>query len=98
MGDDDADAATTAAFGVTLIMVTSEVGSTVPVVSGSMRRAMAEEKPWAKANDDDWYCDPVMPERVVVVCTRATANVMSPLVGLGGLATYLSYNKKTGDM
>ena len=50
---------------------------------------MAEENPWAKAVDDDWYCDAVMPERVVVVCTRATANVMSPLVGLGGLATYL---------
>ena len=30
-----------------------------------------------------------MPEMVVIVWTTAVARVMSPLVGLGGLATYI---------
>ena len=31
--------------------------SAAPVVRGSTALARAAEKPWAKASDDDWYCN-----------------------------------------
>ena len=90
-------AVTVKAMDVTLTTTTSAAALTDPEVRGSTRRAMAEEKPWAKDTDDDWYCVAVMPERVVVVCTTATARVMSPLVGLGGLITYLRQYQRKGE-